>query len=97
MKDEYRWNIKETIEKLEHNMRLWNSRNLTFEGKVLIVKTFGISQLIFILQVCKLREACSKEIETIIFCEGNRIKSSILKNKYAEVGLNGVSGMIPQI
>ena len=78
------------VEKLAHKIRLWNLRNLTFEGKVLIVKSFGISQLVYILQVFKLSEACSKEIDRIIFgfiwkgckSEGNRgtdrIKRSVL-------------------
>jgi predicted nucleic acid-binding OB-fold protein len=97
---EYKRNITEKIEKLENKIRMWNARNLTFEGKILIVKTFGISQLIYVLQVCGLKEGCSKVIEKIIFgfiwkAQGNngargidRIKRSILKNKYVEGGLN---------
>jgi hypothetical protein len=97
---EYILNITDKVEKLIHKIRLWKSRNLTFEGKVLIVKTFGISQLVYVLQVCRLRLACSKEIERIIFGfiwvsyknDGNRgidrIKRSILKNKFVEGGLN---------
>ena len=97
---EYNRNITEKIEKLENKIRMWNARNLTFEGKILIVKTFGISQLIYVLQVCGLNEGCSKVIEKIIFgfiwkAQGNngargidRIKRSILKNKYVEGGLN---------
>ena len=70
------------------------------EGGILIVKTFGISQLIYILQVGRIHEACSKEIERMIFGfiwnvhksdrgrGKDRIKRSILKNKYVEGGLN---------
>ena len=79
---------------------MWSSRNLTFEGRILIIKSFVISQLIFVLQVFKLNEACSKEIERLIFgfiwkahkSAGNRgidrIKGSILKNNFNEGGLN---------
>ena len=52
---DYRCNIMKKVVRLMHNIRLWNSRNLTSGGKVLIVKSFGISQLIYILKVCKLR------------------------------------------
>ena len=90
---EYIRNISEKVDKLQHNIKLWSSRNLTFDGRILIIKSFGISQLIYVLQVCKLNEAWSKEIERIIFgfiwkahkSTGNRgidrIKRSVLKNK----------------
>ena len=98
--EEYNQNIKDKINKLEHKIKLWNSRNLTFEGKILIIKTFGISQLIYVMQVCKIEDTCIKSIERIIFGfiwrahrserdRGiDRIKRSILKNKYVEGGLN---------
>ena len=39
-------NITDKIAKLENNLRLWRSKNVTFEGKSLILKAFGISQLV---------------------------------------------------
>jgi hypothetical protein len=39
----YQKNIKDKIIKLERQLIMWLSRGLTFEGKVLILKTFGIS------------------------------------------------------
>ena len=98
--EEYNRNIEDKMDKLEHKIKLWNSRNLTFEGKILIIKTFGISQLIYVMQVCKIKESCMKSIERIIFGfiwrahksereRGiDRIKRSVLKNKYVEGGLN---------
>ena len=98
--EEYNRNIVDKINKLEYKIKLWNSRNLTFEGKILIIKTFGISQLIYVMQVCKIKETCMKLIEKIIFGfiwkahrsereRGiDRIKRSILKNKYEDGGLN---------
>ena len=93
IEEENRKNIKDKINKLEHNIKLWNSRNLTFESKILKIKTFGISQLIYVMQVCKIKDECIKLIEKIIFGfiwkahssdmdRGiDRIKKSILKNK----------------
>ena len=40
----------DTIGKLEIKIRLWKTKNLTMDGKSLIIKTFGISQLIYVLQ-----------------------------------------------
>ena len=51
IEEEYKRNIKDKINKVQHNIKLWNSRNLTFEGKISIIKTFGISQLIYVMQV----------------------------------------------
>ena len=79
---------------------MWKPRNLTFEGKILIVKTFGLSQLIYNLQVHRINEESLKQIERIIFGfvwqssqskneKGiDRIKRSILKNEISEGGLN---------
>ena len=73
---------------------------LTFEGKSLIIKTFGLSQLIYILQIYRITDERIKRVEQIIF--GNvwlgsrsekergvdRIKRSVLKKDYGERGLN---------
>jgi len=42
-------------------------RNLTLEGKILIVKTFGLSQLIYALQSTTINESDLIRIENIIF------------------------------
>ena len=74
-------------------------RNLTPEGKILIVKTFGLSQLIYNLQCYPILDKDISNIEKLIFkfiwsrdwskgraCD--RIKRSVLKNDYNEGGLN---------
>ena len=43
-------NINEKIEKLEKQLNKWKKRNLTVEGRILISKTFGISQTIYTMQ-----------------------------------------------
>jgi hypothetical protein len=68
--------------------------------KLLIVKTFVLSQLINILQVYKLKDECAKKIERILFgflwlfsgMDNERgidgMKRAILKNEFLEGGLN---------
>jgi exonuclease III len=63
----YKKNIKDKIIKLERQLIMWLSRGLTFEGKILIVKTFGISQILYSLQVCHIEPEELKTIERIIF------------------------------
>jgi hypothetical protein len=96
---EYDYNILEKIEKLEVQLRKWMCRSLTIEGKILIIKTFGLSQLIYNLQCYPILEKDLLLIEKLIFkfiwskdwnkvrvCE--RIKRSVLKNEYQLGGMN---------
>ena len=85
---------------MESKIKIWKPRNLTFEGKSLIIKTFGLSQLIYGLQVYGIKGDCLKRIERSIFGflwigfrsekeKGiDRIKRSVLKNDYCNGGLN---------
>ena len=98
--EEYKLNISDKILKLESMLKSWRSRNLTYEGKSLIIKTFGLSQLIYVLQVYNIKDECIKRIESSMFGfiwlgqrsnkeRGvDRIKRSVLKNAYIEGGLN---------
>jgi hypothetical protein len=73
-------------------------RNLTIEGKILIIKTYGLSQLIDNLQCYGILQKELVLVERLIFkfvwskdwsklhvCE--RIKRSVLKAEYEEGGL----------
>ena len=47
---DYEENVKSKIAVLEKQLNLWGKRNISIEGKMLIVKTFAMSQLVFISQ-----------------------------------------------
>ncbi len=47
---EYDHNILSKVERFELQLKKWMCRNLTLEGKILIIKTYGLSQLIYNLQ-----------------------------------------------
>jgi len=94
----YEKNITDKIVKMERQLLMWLQRGLTLEGKNLIVKTFGLSQLIYSLQMCYISESDLIEIERMIFkflwnkkWVGNtapdRIKRGILKLPYVSGGL----------
>jgi len=95
----YDKNILDKIVKMEQQLIRWLQRPLSVEGKILITKTFGLSQLIFSLQMCDIRLAELTEIERIIFkflwnkkwvgtTAPDRIKRSILKLSYLKGGLS---------
>jgi len=95
----YKENVLNKIIKLERQLDIWRSRNLTIQGKILISKTFGISQLVYSFQSTFVREQELKTIENVIFRfvwnikKTNprvigKIKREILKKDYDQGGLN---------
>jgi len=97
----YEQNISNKLKKLENKLLAWQYRGLSLGGKILISKTFGISQLIYSLQATKINNQDLKNVESFIFSYlwskkmgGNRapdrIKRSIMKRDYQEGGLRVV-------
>ena len=96
--EEYKLNVKDKIEKVEIQIKKWSRNHLTMEGKILIVKTFGLSQVIYNMQVHEFKEKEIVYLERLVFgfLWGNaenfrgidRIKRSILKNEFIYGGLN---------
>jgi hypothetical protein len=95
--EEYKLNVLEKINKLSYKIKLWTARHLTIEGKTLIVKTFGISQLIYNMQSYHFNDIELSNIERIIFKfiwsnsdnqNGiDRISRKIMKNEYEYGGM----------
>ena len=96
--EEHKLNVTDKMSKLQNKIKLWSHRHLTLEGKTLIVKTFGLSQIIYNMQCYKFERSDLKTIESDIFRflwstnksqHGiDRIKRSIMKNEYSEGGMN---------
>jgi hypothetical protein len=97
MEEEHKLNVTEKIIKLTRNIKKWSPRNLTMEGKTLIVKTFGLSQIIYNMQSYGFEDEDLTTIERTIFkflwsTHDNpngidRIKRSIMKNDHSEGGM----------
>ena len=78
-------------------IKSWSQRHLTMEGKSLIVKTFGLSQIIYNMQSYEFRSEDLTNVERIIFrflwsTNDNpngidRIRRTIMKNEYSEGGM----------
>jgi len=93
-----KFNVVEKIVKMEKNLIAWIHKGLSPLGKIVIINTFGISQLIYTMQMCEYREQDLKRVEEMIFkflwskkWNGNkapdRIKRDIVKQNYSEGGL----------
>jgi len=98
----YKENIETKITKLERKLDIWRSRNLTLSGKILIVKTFGLSQLIYSLQSTSITPKDLVRIDSIVFrfiwsikksssCNSGKIARNVLMSNYESGGLKAPS------
>ncbi len=59
--------IVDKINKLKGNLNSWKCRQLTIQGRILLAKTFGLSQIIYIMQNQVVPKVTCNEIEKILF------------------------------
>jgi hypothetical protein len=95
--EEYQLNVIEKIKKLSYKIKLWSQRHLTMYGKTLIVKTIGLSQIIYNMQSYGFKSAKLINTERIILKflwstnenpNGiDQIKRAIMKNEYSKGGM----------
>ena len=64
MKDD---NVAEVIKKMDKMFKQWSRRSLTLLGKILIVKTFGVSQAIYLMQSMSLNSTHFKKLNAILY------------------------------
>ena len=87
------------IERLEQKLSLWARRKLTLLGKVTVIKTFGLSQFIYVMKSIGLKKEVLQRINKIIFSflwgkdfksgrTFEKIKRSILCREIANGGLS---------
>ena len=60
-------NVASVAAKMERHFGSWMRRGLSLLGKVLIAKTFGLSQAIYLMQTIKLAENDFKKINAVIY------------------------------
>jgi hypothetical protein len=95
---EYEYNIIRRVNAMENQLKRWICRNLTLNGRNMIAKTFGFSQLIYAMQCCSIKAEDLIKIERMYFkflwCKKwdsaapDRIKRAILKSPKDDGGLN---------
>ena len=60
-------NVEHVKQKMDAQLKKWSRRGLTTLGKILIVKTFGVSQAIFLMQSITLGKTHVKQLNDILF------------------------------
>ena len=90
------------IDKIKSLIKQWHKRNLSLYGKIVIAKTFLLSQITHIIQSLALPETVVDEIDTIIFKflwqkhysekkANEKLKRSILCSDISDGGLKMIS------
>ena len=60
-------NIKEIVKKMAKKLEPWSKRSLSLIGKILITKTFGLSQIIYIMQCFPLEPEHFKMLNGVLY------------------------------
>ena len=61
-------NIDSRINKIKCILNVWKQRNLSLKGRILIVKTFGVSQMLYVASVLKILDQKLHEVENYFLC-----------------------------
>ena len=87
-------NYKEKLKRIKQTVNCWRMRNLSLIGKVCVIKTIVLPQLIFLFSVLCIKIPCSffKELNGIFFkfiWNGgkDRVQRKIMCNDYIKTGL----------
>jgi hypothetical protein len=84
-------NVTIPIEKAKTEIDKWKARNLSTQGRIIIVKTFGLSQVIYQMQNTFFDKQSLKEIEKItykfIWNGPDKIKRTVMREDYNKGGL----------
>jgi endonuclease/exonuclease/phosphatase family metal-dependent hydrolase len=88
-------NFDDRLLKIKNKFNMWKKRDLTIYGKILIIKTFALSQILYTSTVLHIPDKIVKEIQNLIFCflwngKTHKVKRNVVIQEY----LNGGCKMI---
>ena len=98
-RQEYTANVTTKIESLKRNLQIWSHRSLSFNGKMMAAKTFGVSQIVYAMQSYAISPNDLKVIEKAVYAFVNgrtnsngpeTIARKLLKAPKYEGGINGI-------
>jgi len=79
-------NYNTLVSKIENMLTGWKARNLSLLGKILIYKTFGLSQVIYVLSIISLTERHYKKLDTIFnnFLWGRELNGETTRSRISK-------------
>ena len=95
-------NWKDKFDKMNKLIKNWSKRDLSIQGKVIVIKTFLISQFVYVMQSIGLPERVLQKINTILYKflwqkkYSNRrafekVKRKVMENNLESGGLNMIN------
>ena len=85
-------NVQGKVERMKNSLAIWNSTGLTLQGRIMIVKTLGLSQLVYPMINLHVPKQTLKEIDKFVYKfiwngTAAKIKKSVLVGDYFDGGL----------
>ena len=85
-------NYEEKLQKIKNCLNTWELRRLTLLGKITVLKSLVVSQLVYILSPLKANQTAIEEINKLFYQflwngKRDKIKRNILINDYPNGGL----------
>ena len=85
-------NFSEKIERIKNILNSWSARRLTLLGKITIIKSLAVSQIVHVLSSLPTDQGALKEINTLLYDflwngKGDKIKRTETINDYDKGGL----------
>ena len=75
-----RLNFNTKLIKIKHKLNIWRRRDLTIFGKILLIKSFALSQILYITSVLPTSNKFLIELEEIIYNFSGMVSNIKLKN-----------------
>ena len=87
--------FKALFKKIQNALNVWNTRILTLEGRILIVKTLGISKIVYLSLIATVPNSILNEIQKIQktflwYSAKPKINHKTFCNTFEEGGLKNV-------
>ena len=60
-------NVQKVIDAMERHLTVWSKKHLTLIGRILVIKTFAMSQAIFLMQSMSLSEGSVRRMMALIY------------------------------
>jgi hypothetical protein len=94
--DMTRLNFNTKLIKIKHKLNIWRRRDLTIFGKILLIKSFALSQILYITSVLPTSNKFLIELEEIIYNflwngKQHKVKKCVIIQRYEHGGQNMIS------
>ena len=88
-------NFEDKLKSLKQLIALWKQRDLDPLGKIVIMKSFGLSKFLYISSVIGMPETIQKKINTAVFGfiwkGSDKVKRAVLTSNYSDGGLKMIN------